>query len=70
MNVHKNAKQTPRGREQLVRLVLSGVDRYPKSIGMRKCRININSKPDNYSASDKNEIKRWTPEFRYGLMVD
>ena len=25
MNVHKNAKQTPRGRERLVRLVLSGL---------------------------------------------
>ena len=24
MNVHKNARQTPRGRERLVRLVLSG----------------------------------------------
>ena len=37
MNVHKNAKQTPRGRERLVRLVLSGLspERGSKPMGLK-----------------------------------
>ena len=30
----------------------------------------MNIKPDNYSASYKNEIKGLTPEFRHGLIAD